>query len=632
MKPKIYPPDTTRFDSNGLGVIHDAISCKTKLAFGQDELVMTYPTDGAHYHSLALRNIILAKPDQSRNAQPYRIYRVTAPMNGSVTVYARHIVYDLMGIPVQPFSASSAADALASLKTNAVVQCPFDFWTDKSTSGAFSVPVPASIWSRLGGVQGSILDVYGGEFQFDGNTVKLYNKIGEDRGVSIRYGKNLTSLEQDANCASCYTGVMPYWVDPESGEVLKLSENVILASGNFDYTRVLPLDLSEHFPEKPTEQDLRDKATNYMEVNQICVPKVSLKVEFVALEQTVEYRGSALLERIFLGDTVEVVFPKMDISAKSRAVSAVYDCIMERYESVTLGSVRQSFSQTVVDQGKEIAKKPDKTTITQLATRISENLTDAMTGALGGSVRLLDTDGDGMPDEQYIADNPDPAKAVKVWRYNYMGWGVSKTGYNGPFTMGATLEDGILAEFITAAKLVAGTIQSADGESFFVDLDNGIVRIKEVQDLESSTQRQLAELDVRADGIESSVSSEIDDMKTELSEVKQDSKSWSARIEHIEQNGVDQVTTGTGISLDKEGFHVDEDGKPTSTLIDASGMEVNRKADGKSMLEVRDTGVKTENLNVRNFVIFGHTRFEKYADSRDSKQTAMFFYPEGAGS
>ena len=154
----------------------------------------------------------------------------------------------------------------------------------------------------------------------------------------------------------------------------------------------------------------------------------------------------------------------------------------------------------------------------------------------------------------------------------------------------------------------------------------------QMEDNQAQTMRQLAELDVRADGIESSVSSEIDDMKTELSEVKQDSKSWSARIEHIEQNGVDQVTTGTGISLDKEGFHVDEDGKPTSTLIDASGMEVNRKADGKSMLEVRDTGVKTENLNVRNFVIFGHTRFEKYADSRDSKQTAMFFYPEGAGS
>jgi len=120
----------------------------------------------------------------------------------------------------------------------------------------------------------------------------------------------------------------------------------------------------------------------------------------------------------------------------------------------------------------------------------------------------LDTNGDGNPDELYITDNADPSLAVKVWRFNYEGWAASKTGYNGPYIFGATLDDGLLANFVTAAQLVAGTIRSRDGETFFLDLDNGVLEMKAIGEVEDSLSdlgdritEQSAEFEVMSEQI-----------------------------------------------------------------------------------------------------------------------------------
>ena len=141
---------------------------------------------------------------------------------------------------------------------------------------------------------------------------------------------------------------------------------------------------------------------------------------------------------------------------------------------MTLGSVKQNIASTIANQTQEIEKKPSLSNVQKIASSISANIL----GANGGAIRLVDTNADGKPDELYVADHEDIEKAVKVWRWNYQGWAGSKNGYNGPFELGATLEDGILANAITAANLVAGTIKSADGKTFFLDLDNGILEME----------------------------------------------------------------------------------------------------------------------------------------------------------
>jgi phage minor structural protein len=230
----LYSATETNFDHNGIGILSACVSCEvTEEANGAFELAMTYPMDGIHFEKIGDKAIIKAKADQFRDPQLFRVYAISKPMSGIMTVLAEHISYDLSGIPVKPFSATSAAFALSGLKENAVVNCPFDFWTDKETQANFKVSVPSSIRSRLGGVSGSIIDVYGGEYEFDNYTVKLHNNRGMNRGVSIRYGKNLTDIKQEENCSSVATGVYPYWyVETDEGSALvELPERVVNAPG-----------------------------------------------------------------------------------------------------------------------------------------------------------------------------------------------------------------------------------------------------------------------------------------------------------------------------------------------------------------------------------------------------------------
>ena len=617
--PILYSATETDFSNNGLGILGDCVSCEvTEEANGIFELVMQYPMGGIHYEEIADRSIIKAKADQFRDPQLFRVYAISKPMSGIVTISARHISYDLSGIPVSPFTAGSVSLALADLKNNAVTDCPFDFWTDKETSGTFSVSVPSSIRSRLGGVEGSILDVYGGEYEFDNYTVKLHNSRGMNRGVSIRYGKNLTDIKQEQNCASIATGIYPYWAGDVDGNavLVELPEKIVNASGTYDFVKIKTVDFTERFEAQPTVEQLRSVAENYVQSNNIGIPTVSLTVSFAPLEQTDEYKHLKLLEQVLLFDTVNVEFPALGVSATAKAIKIVYDSLSDRVKSITLGSTKANIADTVATQQQEIAKKPS----ISLVQSVAMGLTAAILGAKGGSVRILDTDGDGMPDTLYVADNSDPALATKVWRWNYEGWAGSKTGYVGPFVLGATLEDGLLADSVTAANLIAGTITSKDsGETFFLDLDNSILRMRALDDLNEN----YTSVSVNVNGINAKVSqqeSSINGLKTQTSTIQQTASNISIQVQNIIDNGVDKVTTVTGYTFNDDGLKITKSGEEIENLLDNTGMFVTRS--GETILQANNTGVTATDVTVRNYLIIGtHARFEDYGDSR----TACFY-------
>lgn len=378
--PILYSATETDFSNNGLGILGDCVSCEvTEEANGIFELTMQYPMGGIHYEDIADRSIIKAKADQFRDPQLFRVYAISKPMSGIVTVLAEHISYDLSGIPVQPFSAPTVSSALAGLKNNSVVDCPFDFWTDKSTSSNFKVSVPASIRSRLGGTDGSILDVYGGDYEFDNYTVKLHNSRGQNRGVSIRYGKNLTDIQQDQNCSSVATGVYPYWVDSDGAVLVELPEKIVNAPGTYNFVKIRTLDLSSEFETQPTVDQLRAKTETYIKNNNIGVPAVSLSVSFEQLSKSEEYKHLALLERVSLFDTVNVEFPALGVSATAKAVKLVYDVIADRVKSVMLGSVRANIADTVAKQGQEIGETAKKEALRAVNGQTSEDVFDRLT-------------------------------------------------------------------------------------------------------------------------------------------------------------------------------------------------------------------------------------------------------------
>ncbi len=454
MKPILFPSTATEFNTHGLGVLTDAISCTvTEERNGAFELTMQYPDTGVHFDEITDRCIIYAIPSPYRAPQPFRIYRITRPMNGIIMVYAQHITYDLSGVPLNPFTAVNAPDALSKLSLNAAVDSLFNFWTDKSTVASFAVSTPSSTRSVLGGSSGSILDVYGGEYEWDGFTVRLYGHRGYDNGVVISYGKNLTDIEQDRNISNVATGIYPYWTNAE-GALVTCDPKIVNAPGTYDFTRVVPVDFSNDFETQPTPAQLQARAEKYVEDNRIGIPKTSITASFVQLEQFQEYEDLAMLEKCDLCDTVTIRYPQLGVEAKAEIVKTETDVLLERYNSVEIGDVRTNIADTIVGQQQDIKQKPSETYLHEAVLA----LTNTILGASGGAVRLLDTNNDGMPDTLYIADDPDPTKARKVWRFNHEGWGASNNGYNGPFSYGATLENGMVADFITAGTLNADLV------------------------------------------------------------------------------------------------------------------------------------------------------------------------------
>lgn len=437
------PTAARAFDTNGLGALTNTLSCEvSEERNGEYELVMEYPMNGVHFDELALRKIIFAKPNATDGPQAFRIYFISAEINGVVTINARHITYDLSGIPVVPFTATSAGAACSGLMSNAQVSNPFSIGTQIGTIADFKVDVPSSVRSWFGGKEGSLIDVYGGEWAYDNYTATLKANRGQNRGVVIRYGKNLIDFEQEKNCEEVWTGVLPYWAD---GEGTVVRANIINIEGSFDYRRILCLDLSQDFEEQPTKAQLTSRAQTYIRANNIGVPKVSITLDWAQLNEQVE-----------LCDTVTVVFERLGVETTAKCVRTVWDVLKDRYSSIEIGDARTNITDTIHNLQQEEEKQ--KTSVSNAMLRAIATATALITGNEGGYVVMRDSDNDGYPDEILIMDTPDVETATRVWRFNQAGLGFSSSGYDGPYGLAITMNGEIVADYITTGSLSADRI------------------------------------------------------------------------------------------------------------------------------------------------------------------------------
>lgn len=461
---------------NGLGGLPDAIECVVSHEInGIYELQMRYPVTGQHFDEIEIGRFIMAKPDDLTDAQPFRVYRITKPLNNVVTVYARHICYDMQGIVVEPFSAGSLTEAFQTIPTVLTPANSFNFQTTRSVASGIEITEPRPLWKLLGGQEGSILDVYGGEWDFDGYDVKLVTQLGTNRGVTIRYGKNMTDLEQDATIEAAYSGVYPFWYDEETETLVTLTEKFVTVPGAVVTNRVLTLDCSDDFDTQPTEQQLRDRANAYISANSIGNAKTSWKVSFVS--STGYEDDLRLLEQVQLGDTLGVHYDRMGVDATARAVKTEYDVLAGRYKAVTIGRVKQSLAQIIVEQQER--------TESQFA-GVKSDIEHAVDGATdfikhgAGYMRFIYNASDELT-EIVSLDDPDITQAQSVWRWNNGGFGHSSTGYNGPYTLAITQNGAIVADFITAGTLNAnviraGILQDTAGKNSW-NLDTGAFTI-----------------------------------------------------------------------------------------------------------------------------------------------------------
>ena len=296
MIPSLHTATDVNFDTLGLGGLADAISCTViEERNGEYELEMEYPVNGAHFEDLTIDRIIVAPNNDRDHGQPFRIYSIVPTISGRVTVLAQHISYQLSYIPCKAFTATGLQAALNGLVANAVkVPMPFTLEADFSSSATYTQALPQSIRTRLGGENGSILDVFGGELEFDRYAVRLHKSRGSDNHVVIAYGKNLTNYEQETNMSNLLTGIYPYCCKDDS--LLVLPEGIVTVSHSCSYPRIKVVDLSDQFETTPTISQLRAAAQSYINNNQLTIPSVSIRASFCPLWQTEEFKDIAPLE------------------------------------------------------------------------------------------------------------------------------------------------------------------------------------------------------------------------------------------------------------------------------------------------------------------------------------------------
>lgn len=344
MNPVLFEKDATVFTTLGLCRLPDAISCTvTEERNGAYELEMVYPVSGRYFDEIAEDRILAVIPSDGAEKQAFRIYRITTPINGQVTVNARHISYQLAFIPIGVTSGTgNAQTAMTALKSAALEACPFSFQSDINTSTSYAVADPVSLRSALGGMEGSILETYGGEFEWDNWTVKLHSARGKDNGVRITYGKNLTDLTRSVDVGETITGVAAYYKGQnEDGTdfFVYSSPRVITNAHVSDYAhaRTIPLDLSGEFDTTPTTTDVTNAANDFLATTTLAYVSEAVEVNFVALWQSPEYIAYAPLERVGLCDTVYIGYPQLGIAVKKKVTRTVYNVLLERYDSIELG-------------------------------------------------------------------------------------------------------------------------------------------------------------------------------------------------------------------------------------------------------------------------------------------------------
>ena len=483
MIPILYKPDA----KTKIGWLAEASDCQcTEERNGVFELEFLYPMLGRYAADLVIDRYVKAKPNATAANQFFHIRKVSKPINGMFTVSCEHISYALSGYPVPTVSASGNAQvAINAILTAAKNQLGKDTGfsvatTDITLSSSIEL-TNVSARAALGGVSGSVLDIYGGEYEFDNYTIKLYKARGKDRGVRIAYGRNMTELKCDIDMDSAYTGIYGY---VKNDNVDLYSYKAVTNSSGIN-AKTLIRDFSSDFSggdSEITQSGLDSAVSAYAAANDINSPTVS----FVDLSQSPEYASFSALESVSLCDTVQIYHKDLNINIKAKVIKTVYDVLRERYTSIDLGSPRANFADVIkqtVSETKDLRSQlvSTKSDLTAAYEKAIADATAAITGNSGGYVRLNPSQN---PQEILIMDTPDISTAKNIWRFNLSGFGHSSKGYSGPYGVAITQDGHIVADFIdtgtlTANIIKAGIMQSTNGK-FSFNLESGHIEASDI--------------------------------------------------------------------------------------------------------------------------------------------------------
>lgn len=402
MRPILYNANETAFETYGLGEIDATKAQVTRERNGNYTLYIEYPANGPL--ASVFKNDMRIKSDaglRTKN-QTFFISRIVKDSTGILKIYAKHISHltETMAISNNTNVSGTAQVALSIWASNSLGGIRFDTWSDIDLTSKTSWNIADFKTARdvLGGVKGSILDVWGGEYEFDNTVIRLHKQLGRKSPTVLEYGRNILRAEDDQDIEGAYTSVYPYATyTPETqgtGDATGSSQQVTVELpekyidgpyvGLYNERRVLIVDFSSNFKEKevPTVDKLRKLAKNYAINNRLGLPKINTKIEYVDLSKTLDYKLTQILEEAELCDIVPIYYPEIGLTSEdAKLTTIVYDVLLEQNNSVEVGVIGDGFKSSMTSN---LSGKIDDLASNQQ--RLVNTLPDYLLNAQGNKV------------------------------------------------------------------------------------------------------------------------------------------------------------------------------------------------------------------------------------------------------
>ena len=356
--PILYKANETNFEHLGVSVLSDASKCHvSREKNGIYILEFDYPVNGKDVEKIKEGMYIKSDAGYRTKNQRFVISKITKTKN-EFKIYCQHIsqVKTTMNAirPDITLTNVSAMGALTAWRDN-LLDSREEFFVQSDigtlNSTTWKVENIENARDALGGKAGSILDVWGGEYEFDNLNITLHKSMGIDNPTIIAYGKNLLDLEQEQSILETYTSVFPFkkYTDDNNREQLITLPEILLDSthlNKFTHRRILKVDFSNEENIKTVEQ-LRSKAKSYIKSNNVGVPKTNLKINYQDLSKVEGIFDNPALEQIDLCDRLKVYYSELGIlNENAKVVKVIWDVILEENHEIEVGDGRSSFTDS----------------------------------------------------------------------------------------------------------------------------------------------------------------------------------------------------------------------------------------------------------------------------------------------
>ena len=351
MIPLIFASNARSFNTLGYGELSESTRCEVfESRNGEFTLEIDVPITARYFRLLNVGIFVVADANETLKRQAFEVYKVSKPLNGIVTAYANHVSYRLKYSVIKPLNVTGAAAVFNALNSQSsayyVEGNRFTFETDITSSAGIVTKDYYSVREVLGGIDGSILDTFGGCFLWDNFKVKLCQNRGTDNGVRIVYGKNLKDISVDYDNEEKFTAIYPYYKKSDGTFVVGTQIWRSVYDANYTYHRTIAKSYNEKYGSTiPTPAQLN--AAAQADVNNAGLPDVSLDVDVIPLHTTIEYKSFAPLERMQIDDTVRVYVPTLDVNVSAKVISTRYNVLLNRLESVEIGNYRTTLADAI---------------------------------------------------------------------------------------------------------------------------------------------------------------------------------------------------------------------------------------------------------------------------------------------